>query len=119
MCLTQKNMCWVTYDHLFIHVFYRHLNIVLIQFYLFLLLQSVLRFPALVLEFVETRNLTFIAMSGCYMMLDLGVGNLRTDFKHCYLHQPQMLSLEQFFLLFLFSVLRKFYVANLFHYYLF
>ena len=34
-----------------------------------------------VLDFVETRNLTFIKiqLTNCSMMLDLGVGNLDTD----------------------------------------
>ena len=49
---------------------------------LILLLEPVLRFPALLSRFfAETSYLNLIAiqLTGCHMMQDLGVGNLGTD----------------------------------------
>ena len=86
--LTIFNSVWLGFIMSVLHAFQRHLNIILIHFYWCLLLESVLRFPALFSHvFLETSYMTFIAfeLTGCYMMWDLGLKNLRTDYNQSFI----------------------------------
>ena len=65
-----------------------HFNITLIHFYWLLLLEPVLRLPALVSSFfVENSYWTFIAiqLTGYQVMRHLGLWNLETDYKQFYI----------------------------------